>query len=406
MGGGHGGSAALGGTLRSLLSSYKGEVISMAKVLVLGAGRVGRVIARDLHEDPSVEVTVADRDESTLEALGGRHGFATRAAELGDPAVVESLASSSDLVVGALPGFLGRQTMEAVMEAGRSYVDISFLPEDPRPLADRARKKGVVVLYDIGVAPGMSNILLAHAVRHLSPARFARYVVGGLPVVRRLPWEYEAPFSPIDVVEEYTRPARSISGGEVRTRPALSDPELFHFPELGTLEGFLTDGLRSLLDTVACPNIKEKTLRYPGHADRVRLLRDSGFFSEDPISVAGVALRPVDFTFALLDRAWHQREGSEELTVMQVTVEGNRGGRPASWTWDLLDRTDNRRGETSMARTTGFPAALCCRRILDGTSPLGPGVHPPEALSTDDAFVEWLIEEHRARGVSYRFSES
>jgi len=219
--------------------------------------------------------------------------------------------------------------------------------------------------------------------------------------VRRLPWEYEAPFSPIDVVEEYTRPARFRSGGELRVRPALSDPELFDFQELGTLEGFLTDGLRSLLDTVDCPHLEEKTLRYPGHAARIRVLRDSGFFDEREISVGGVKARARDFTFALLEPAWHQKEGSKEFTVMRVEVEGGPAEAPKRLVWDLLDRTDQTRGETSMARTTGFPAALCVRRIINDTMPLGPGVHPPEALAASDELVAWLLSELTSRGVIF-----
>jgi saccharopine dehydrogenase-like NADP-dependent oxidoreductase len=374
----------------------------MPKIIVLGAGRVGRVIARDLHEDPALEVTVADVREGYLTEVGERHGFATRVADLADPARVRDLAAGFDLAIGALPGSLGLQTMEAVIEASTAYVDISFMPEDPRHLADRAHAQGVVVLYDIGVAPGMSNVLLARGVREVAPARFARYVVGGLPVVRRLPWEYEAPFSPIDVVEEYTRPARFKSGGEVRVRPALSDPERFDFPELGTLEGFLTDGLRSMLDTIDCPHIEEKTLRYPGHADRISVLRDTGFFDDRELTAGGQTVNVRDFTFALLDPAWFQPEGSEEFTVMRIEVEGAPGPQPQRAVWDLLDRTDRERGETSMARTTGFPAAICARHILDGTAPLSPGVHPPEALAADDAFVDTLLRAHADRGVHYR----
>ncbi len=373
----------------------------MPKIIVLGAGRVGRVIARDLHEDPDLEVTVADVRETTLTELGERYGFATRVVDLADPARVREVVAAFDLAVGALPGSLGLQTMEAVIEAATPYVDISFMPEDPRPLADRARDQGIVVLYDIGVAPGMSNVLLARGVREVAGARFARYVVGGLPVVRRLPWEYEAPFSPIDVVEEYTRPARFVSGGEPRVRPALSDPERFDFGELGTLEGFLTDGLRSMLDTIDCPHIEEKTLRYPGHADRIRVLRDTGFFDDREITVGGHSVNVRDFTFALLDPAWFQHEGSEEFTVMRVEVEGGTADQPQRAVWDLLDRGDPERGETSMARTTGFPAAICARHILDSTTPLSPGVHPPESLAQNDAYVDRLLAALAHRGVHY-----
>lgn len=376
----------------------------MPKIIVLGAGRVGRVIARDLHEDPELEVTVADVSESTLGELAARHGFTTQVADLGDPARVSELTAGFDLAVNALPGSLGLQTLEAVLDAATHLVDISFMPEDPRPLSDRAREKGLVMLYDMGVAPGMSNVLLARGVRQLAPATFARYLVGGLPVVRRRPWEYEAPFSPIDVVEEYTRPARFVSGGQPRVRPALSDPELFDFAELGTLEGFLTDGLRSMLDTVDCPHIEEKTLRYPGHADRVRTLLDSGFFDDRELTVGDQTVNVRDFTFALLNPAWFQHAGSEEFTVMRIEVEGSQPGpdaAPVRVVWDLLDRTDPERGETSMARTTGFPAAICARHLLAGTLPLEPGIHPPEALAANDAFVDTLLSELTHRGVQY-----
>ncbi len=376
----------------------------MAKIIVLGAGRVGRVIARDLHEDPHLEVTVADVQAETLDTLGARHGFATVTADLASPARVSELVGGYDLAVGALPGALGLQTLEAVLKAGvPRYVDISFMSEDPRSLSERAAAAGQVVLYDIGVAPGMSNVLLAQAVRQVGSATFARYLVGGLPVARRWPWEYEAPFSPIDVVEEYTRPARFVSGGQVRTRPALSDPELFHFPELGTLEGFLTDGLRSMLDTIDCPHIEEKTLRYPGHADRIRVLRDSGFFEDRELRLGAASVNVREFTFALLDPLWHQAEGSAEFTVMRIEVQGESGARVV---WDLLDRTDPERGESSMARTTGFPAAICARRLLSGQSPLGPGIHPPEALAADDGFVLDLLAALAERRVCYQRSEA
>ena len=375
-----------------------------SRILVLGAGRVGRVIARDLHDDPTLDVTVADVRGDTLAELAGRHGFKTQVADLSDPAEVYAAVRGYDLAVGALPGDMGLRSMEAVIDAGTRYVDISFMAEDPRHLADRARDRGVPVVYDIGLAPGTSNVLLAQAVRRLAPARFARYIVGGLPFERRLPWEYEAPFSPIDVVEEYTRPARFVSGGEQRVRPALSDLEHFHFEPVGTLEGFLTDGLRSMLDTIDCPHVEEKTLRYPGHAERVRVLRDSGLFDDREVTVDGKSVNVRKATFAVLDKAWSQPASPNEFTVMRIEAEGGPEGNRRI-VWDLFDRTDPERGETSMARTTGFPAAICARAMLDGSLPVGPGVHPPEALAGDDAFVQRLLDELEKRGVSYRQRE-
>jgi len=374
------------------------------KITVLGAGRVGRVIARDLAEDGSFEVTLADQDSDSVQALAQRHGCHAHVADLTDPAALARAVAGADLAVGALPGFLGLTCMREVIAARvPRYVDISFLPEDPRvELGAQARDAGVTVLYDMGVAPGMSNLLLAHAVRQVAPARRARYLVGGLPVERHWPWEYQAPFSPIDVVEEYTRPARFKRGGRVVSRPPLSDPELFHFDGIGTLEGFLTDGLRSLLDTVDCPDMEEKTLRYPGHAEKIRVLRDSGFFGEQEIQVGAARVRARDATFAILDKVWRQGPEAKELTVMRIEAQGGEPGEGGERrvAWQVLDHTDPERGETSMARTTGFPAAIAARGLLEGWISLCPGVHPPEALSDDDV-VARFVAELGARGVVY-----
>jgi lysine 6-dehydrogenase len=354
-----------------------------------------------LNEDENIHVTIADNRPEYLMSLKSKHGFDTLCADLEKQEAVFSAVAGYDLVVGALPGAIGLQTMQAVIAAKKPYVDISFMPEDPRYLNEAAKKAGVPVLYDIGVAPGTSNLLIAKGVRELAPASYCRCIVGGLPVLRKLPWEYEAPFSPIDVIDEYLRPARFKMGGEVMARHALSDVETFDIPGLGTLEGFLTDGLRSLLDTIDCPNMEEKTLRYPGHAERIKLLRDSGFLDDKEIQVGGVMVNAREFTFKLLEPAWFQREGSEEFTAMQILVVGGEEKKRRT-TWTLLDRTDPKRKETSMARTTGFPAAISARAILDGTAGLEPGVHAPEALGGNDDFISKMLKSLSARGVNFK----
>ncbi len=377
----------------------------MSKIIVLGAGRVGRVIARDLAGDNNIDVTVSDNRSEYLQELAKRHGFKTICENLADTNSIKRIIADFDLVVGALPGAIGLQTMEAVISAKKPFVDISFMPEDPRCLDEAAKQAGVPVLYDIGVAPGISNLLIARGVRELKPATYVRYVVGGLPVIRRLPWEYEAPFSPRDVIEEYVRPARFKMGGEEIIRPALSDPEVFDIPGVGSLEGFLTDGLRSLIDTIDCPNMEEKTLRYPGHAGRIKLLLDAGFLDDRNVEFEGSKINVREFTFKLLEPTWYQTEDSEEFTAMQILIIGGADGKRRI-SWNLLDRKDSERGETSMARTTGFPAAIAVRGFLDGTADLKPGVHPPEALGTNDTFVTNMLDELAARGVKYSREDS
>jgi lysine 6-dehydrogenase len=371
----------------------------MYHILIVGAGRVGSVIARDLSDDPEIKVILADADIAKLTPLTARMPIDPMVAKLDDPEKLAKAAADVDLVVGALPGHLGRRAMEGVVETGKKGVDISFMAEDPRGLDARAKETGAVVVYDFGVAPGMSNLLAAVEALRLAPVEEIQICVGGLPALRREPWAYAAPFSPIDVIEEYTRPARIRVAGQEVIRPPLSDVTHVEIPGIGTLEAFLSDGLRSMIDTVDCPNMWEKTLRYPGHRDRIKLLADTGFFSSEPIDVDGVRTVPRAVTLSLLEAAWRPDSGSDEFTVMQISVTGANGQKRV---WHLLDRTDTVREESSMARTTGFPAAILARKMVRGEVGLMPGIHPPEALAKDDGFVDDLLKSLARRGVTYR----
>jgi saccharopine dehydrogenase-like NADP-dependent oxidoreductase len=249
------------------------------------------------------------------------------------------------------------------------------------------------------VAPGLSNLVVGyHAARLERLTRFVCYV-GGLPEVRRWPFEYKAGFSPIDVLEEYTRPARLVERGEVVVRPALSEPELLDFPEIGTLEAFNTDGLRTVISTVRCPEMKEKTMRYPGHIELMRVLRESGFFGKQPVEVGGQMVIPLELTAALLFPLWQLDEGEADLTVMRIEVDGvEPGGRERRFVWTLLDRYDRATRTTSMARTTGYTATAAVRLLARGAW-TRPGVAPPEHLGGDDTCFRSILADLAARGV-------
>jgi saccharopine dehydrogenase-like NADP-dependent oxidoreductase len=374
------------------------------KALVLGGGMVGSAMALDLAADKRFAVTVADRSEDALARLA-RHGLGTRLADLSDPALVTRLAAEADVVVGALASVLGLQTLRAVIEAGKPFVDISFMAEDPLQLSSLAQSRGVTAVVDCGVAPGMSNLLCGHAAARLSPCESLEIYVGGLPVVRRWPWEYKAPFAPHDVLEEYTRPSRIVERGEIVVREALSEPELLEFPGIGTLEAFNTDGLRSLASTLKVPWMKEKTMRYPGHIALMRVLRDTGLFGKEPLEVRTVdggraRVRPLDVTSSLLFPKWTFEDGEEDLTVMRVSAVGTEDGRRVRLTWDLFDRYDPETRTRSMSRTTGFPATICARWLVEGRF-RRPGVHPPETLGAEPALVAAMLQELEKRGVRY-----
>ncbi|HWP94199.1 MAG TPA: saccharopine dehydrogenase C-terminal domain-containing protein [Gammaproteobacteria bacterium] len=370
----------------------------MAKICVLGAGMVGGVIARDLaaHHD----VTAADANPEALARLAA-HGLATQKLDVRDARAVAGFVAPFDLAVSAVPGFLGFATLRTLIECGKPIADISFFPEDALALDALAREHGVTALVDIGVAPGMDNMILGYHDAHMRVHRF-ECLVGGLPKNPRPPFFYKAPFSPLDVIEEYTRPARFRRAGELVTVPALTDRELVEFEKVGTLEAFNTDGLRSLLVTMPhIPDMVEKTLRYPGHAALMEALRDGGFFGTEPLIVGGVAVRPLDFTARILFDQWRRTPDEPELTVMRVTVEGEEGGRTVRHVWDLHDEYDPVTGFTSMARTTGFTCAAAVNLLLEGRF-REPGVHPPERLGRSDECFGYVRAYLAARGVEYR----
>jgi len=371
-------------------------------IVVLGAGMVGGFIARKLAGDERFRVTLCDRDPAALDRSAKMFSMDVIEADLSNPAVIAKLVAGADLVAGAVPGFLGYRMAEAVLSAGRHLVDISFFPEDPFGLEALAREKNLLAVVDCGVTPGLGGMLAVDLARRFEKPDRLTILVGGLPAERIWPTEYKAPFSPIDVIEEYVRPARYRERGEIVIRPALSEAELVDLPGVGTLEAFNTDGLRTMLRTIDIPNMKEKTLRYPGHIEKMRMLREMGFFDERPRRIGGQEIRPLDVTAALLFEEWKLVPGTEELTVMRVEVEGKRNGKSVIERCDLLDRTDSETGDSSMARTTGYPAVIASTLFLEGKIARR-GLSPAETLAEDASLFEEICARLARVGVKLRF---
>jgi lysine 6-dehydrogenase len=364
--------------------------------VVLGSGRVGSAIVRDLAAEDDLSVLVVDLDPVRVERMAefGADGVVADLSELGN---VSRAVADADMVVGAVPGFMGYQTVERVLQEGKPIVDISFFPEDSLGLDQLARDAGVPGLVDCGIAPGLSNLILGRMEEHLDETDSFHCLVGGLPVERTWPWEYKAPFSPGDVIEEYVRPARLRREGVEITMPALSEVELVDFPGLGSLEAFNTDGLRSLLRNCKAPDMVEKTMRYPGHAVRMRILRDAGFFSTQEIQAASGVVRPRDVTEALLFSAWSFGEGEPDLTVMRIVVVGKKDGKSLRHTYNLLDYYNPDTETSSMARTTGYTCTAMVNVVRKGLWQ-EPGLATPELVGRNvdcfDAVIKHLEDRH------------
>ncbi len=349
------------------------------KILILGAGLVGGPMAIDLAKDSKFNITLADINKDSLDKIGVKNKISTIQKDLSDSESIKEIVKDFDIVLNAVPGFMGYNTLKAIIESGKDVVDIAFFPEDPFVLDKLAKKNNVTAIMDCGVAPGMSNVLIGYIDHLLDKTETAIIYVGGLPEVRQWPYEYKAVFSPIDVIEEYTRPARYVENGNLVIRPALSDAEYLDFPNIGTLEAFNSDGLRTLAETIDAPNMKEKTLRYPGHIEKMAVLRETGFFNKEEIDIKGIKISPLEFTSKLLFPKWQLKEGESDITVMRVIVEGTKDGEELRYTYDLLDRLDKKTNTHSMARTTGYTATMAIRMIAKGLY-REKGISPPEFI--------------------------
>ena len=370
----------------------------MKKIIILGAGMVGKAMAIDLSSD--YDVTSVDIDSNSLEYLSKNYDIKTKVLNVKDEKELSAAIQNFDLVVSAVPGFLGLQTMKTVIENKKDLVDISFLPEDVSHLDSLAKKNNVTVIMDCGVAPGMPNIIAGYHNESMKIENFD-YMVGGLPKVRTFPFEYKAPFSPCDVIEEYTRPARYVENGKMIVKPAMSDTELLEFENVGTLEAFNSDGLRSLIFTLSnIPNMKEKTLRYPGHINMIKALKAAGFLDQKPVKIKNAEVSPFDFTTEILFKAWKLDPNEKEFTIMRIILGGIENGVKKQIIYDLYDEFDPNEKLSSMARTTGFTATAAADMVLNDVFN-EKGVFPPELVGKDPKCFKYIINYLQERNIKY-----
>lgn len=374
----------------------------MSKLVVLGAGMVGRAMAIDLAQNHAV--TLCDfSDQALLDSKTKCPDLQTRQLDVTDKSALQNAIKDFDLVICAVPGFLGYATMKTIIESGKNVVDISFFPEDCLTLDALAKENGVTAIVDCGVAPGLDNLILGYWDKRLKLTDF-ECLVGGLPKVKKWPFCYKAPFSPIDVIEEYTRPARYVENGKEIIREALTDVEHVEFEGVGTLESFNSDGLRSIIQTMPhIPNMKEKTLRYPGHVEYIRVLKESGFFDEG--KMVNSEISPLEFTSRILFNEWKLGADEEEITVMRVTVGGmDDQGQKKKVSYHLHDEYDQKSQTASMSRTTGYTCTAAANMFLDGLFDQK-GVFPPELVGREDGCFDYVLNYLEKRGVKLKISQ-
>ena len=361
----------------------------MARILTLGAGKVGRLIAAELSKKHLV--STLDQNLENLASLSAINPK-IKTLNLNVTNLPQDLFSNFDLIVSAVPGFLGYKTLESIINSKKHVVDISFMPENHLELRPLAEQNLITAIPDAGLAPGLTNLFAGYFAKSMEADAVHLYV-GGLPVLRKWPFEYKAPFSFLDVMEEYTRTARVKFFNQILEKEPLSEVELIE-SSIGTLEAFNTDGVRSMLTNLPeVPTILEKTMRYPGYAEYINVLKSSGFFSKNQVTYKGVQITPYEFTCLVLDSDFRMTQEDEDVVVFKAV--GFKGKKKVEY--EMIDFYNKSDKFSAMARTTGYVASACVSRILE--SKVGKGMFCLEDLGKNEEIFNFFLDYLKERGV-------
>jgi lysine 6-dehydrogenase len=376
------------------------------RMLVLGAGYQGSACAYDLLTHTDHEVVIADLRVDSLAPflqpfLGER--LSVQQVDANDRAAIRQVMEGVSATMSAFPYYFNLGMAVAAIDAGSHFCDLGGNTEivmQQKELHERAAARGVSVIADCGLAPGMVNILAGHGIRQLERPRAVRIKVGGLPQNPEPPLNYQIVYSLEGVLDYYTTRSWVLREGEPRQVEALSEVEELEMPGVGRLEAFHTaGGLSTMAQTFAgkLQTMEYKTLRYPGHADAMRLIRELGLLDLDPVDVNGQQLAPREMFMAVVGpRLRKDPRESPDLVALRVEVTGEDEGEEATFCWELVDRFDPQTGITAMMRTTGYSLAIT--GALQAAGRIEPGVWTPDESVPAEDYIAGL----RERGVEIR----
>lgn len=372
------------------------------KIVVLGCGNIGSVAAKDLAESlPSAEIVMVDMSKSRAEEAVSKIGQDNVSWIQRDASNYRELVNTLkkfDFTVGALPGSMGFKACKASIDAKVDMVDVSYMPEDAMALNKAALKAEVCIVPDCGMSPGLGNVLVGRAISNLDKVESVHMLNGGLPEKPIPPLGYVITWSVKDLIDMYCRKVNIVQEGKVTKVEAMSGLEEITFPGVGQLEAFYTDGLRTLLHTVKeAKNMWEKSLRYPGHIEKIRLLRTLGFFNEKPIQIGNFSVSPREVTAHLLENKLKMPE-VPDVVAMRVDVRGMKNGRKVTYTYHMVDRYDKKHKVTAMARTTAYTTSVVAQFIAKKAIEER-GVVPPEKLGINEKLYDKFMSAMKKRGI-------
>jgi len=367
------------------------------KIGVLGSGLMGKEAARDLVASVGVtKVGLADINFERASEIRDQLNSPKLTAYQVNAADEEELADymrEFDVIINALFYSFNEIVAKTAIKVGVNSIDlgghIGHVTDKVLAMKDDAEKAGVTLIPDLGVAPGMINILSGHGADKLDQAKSIRLFVGGIPVRPEAPLEYNHVFSMEGLFDHYTDPAFIIRNGNKQEVPALSEVEQVHFEKFGPLEAFHTSGGTSTLSH-SYPNLETleyKTIRYPGHAEKFKLLVDLNLTREDyTVDVNGQKVNPREVFLKVLDPIVELGE-KDDAVLLRVVVSGVKDGEPTSFEYEMTTYKDRENQVTAMARATANTISTVAQMIANGTISKK-GVYPPEQIVPGDVYME------------------
>jgi lysine 6-dehydrogenase len=376
------------------------------RMLVLGAGLQGSACAYDLLQSPEVkEVRLADISSQHLPPFLAPYSgprLLQTPLDVRDREAVLAVMRSSDGVMSAIPYYFNLDMAKCAVEAGVHFADLggnTDLVISQKTLDADAKAKGITIVPDCGLAPGMVNILAQYGISQLDTVESVKIFVGGLPQKPEPPLNYQVVYSLEGVLDYYTTKSWIVRDGRGQQIEALSELEHVEFGDgVGTLEAFHTAGG---LSTMAfrydgkIPTMEYKTLRYPGHAAMMAAIRDLGLLDLEPVDVKGSKVVPRDLFIAAAGPRLTRE--SPDLVALRVEVRGSASGTPRRLVWELVDRADQKHGLSAMMRTTGYSLSIIGQMQVRGEV-RPPGVHTPDESIPAPRYIDELAK----RGVRIR----
>ena len=379
------------------------------RIVVLGTGMIGTTVVSEMAKFEGIDsVTAVDvRQESIDKCLkiADNPKVSGKVASLSTEEDIAKVLLDADVAVGCLPHSLSLIAVKAAIASKCHLVDlVGSKFSEKLELHAQAQAAGVIIVPGCGVAPGITNFLAARGIEMLDEAEEAVMICGGIPRHPVPPLWYQVVFRLESVLGLYIKPAMAIKDGKVVQLPALSGLESLSFPDpVGVCEAVITDAHSTAFTLQGkVKNLYEKTVRYPGHWQKMEVLGELGFLGKEPMEIEGITTTPRKFTEKILGPQMAGKS-NEDITLLRVEVSGIKDGKQTKYTWEMVDLYDHVRNITSMAKTTALPAALAARWIADKKL-TEIGVVPIENLIVDSKF-DAFSEELKSLGINIEFNE-